>query len=375
MTPSAVTPDPGPRSDPAPTSAPPPHPALVPVPAPAAVVVAGCEWTIERVWPPRGSDPGRPLEASHRGMVRGGYIDTAGAVELLAPGEDPRLPALGETVAHGRLISHRPGRRAVVRLDSGDGYAKVVPRKRAPRIAEAHERGRVFSAGLRVPTVVPTELDSASVVCFSPLRGRSFSEIGADAELSDSEWGAAWRSWAEGWLAAAACEPPSDLPVHDVAEETAVLREWALQGADVLGGPVLRTAERVAAGLEAASAPSALSHRDLHDGQLLWHPDEGVGLIDLDTCARADPALDLGNLAAHVEFAVHQGHWPRERAETALIALADVAAALGIDATRLTAWRTASLLRVACVNALRPPRRSVAQLVWERIEAEMSERT
>ncbi len=343
-------------------------------PVPDSVRVGGREWTIERVWPARVGDSRVPLEARTAGVVRGGYAEPDGRIALLAPDEDTRLPALGAVGRAGRLVAHRPGRRAVVRLAADRGYAKVVASGKAPRIVDAHDRGRAFSAGFRIPPALAHEFDPSAVTRFGALNGRSFGELGGDGTVTDAAWERIWDEWADGWLAAMSSAPADDLPVHDAHDEAAIVRTWAAHATPLLGGDVARTAERVVARLEVAGAASTLSHRDLHDGQLLWHPEEGIGLIDLDTCARADPGLDLGNLAAHADFAARQGRWPTKRAGIAVAAVATAAAALGVDAERLAAWRSAARLRIACVNVLRPRWRAAARAEWASVDEEARRR-
>lgn len=339
---------------------------------PSAAQLDGREWLIERVWPASGSDPRMSLEAHCDDVVRGGHVDAEGTVTLLEPDEDPALPALGAVAGQGRLIAHRPGRRAVVQIHDGRSYAKIVPSGKAPRVADAHGRGRSFVSGFRLPAMVPHQFDPASVVCFSALRGRSFSALGGDPRLTDTEWAAAWEAWSDGWVASVRTADSDGLPIHGIAEEKAVLRMWAARSSPLFREGTPDVVDRVAARLDAAGSPSALSHRDLHDGQLLWDPDEGVGLIDLDTCSRADPGLDLGNLAAHIDFAVTQGRWPGERASIALESVLHTSNALGVEPHRLAAWRIAARLRVACVNVLRPRWRIAACAERASIEEEIS---
>lgn len=339
---------------------------------PSSVSLDRRDWLIERVWPASGSDPRLPLEAHSDDVVRGGHIDAQGTVTLVEPGQDTGLPALGAVAGQGRLIAHRPGKRAVVRVHAGRSYAKVVQPGKAQRVAGAHERGRGFSSGFRLPAVVPHGFAAEDVVCFSALRGKSLSALGGDPRLRDTEWAAAWEAWSAGWVATVRAAPTDGLPAHGVAEEKAVLRMWAGRASCFFHAGTLEMAERVAARLDAADSPSALSHRDLHDGQLLWDPQEGIGLIDLDTCSRADPGLDLGNLAAHIDFALRQGRWPAGRAQIALASVFRTASALGIAPHGLAAWRVAARFRVACVNVMRPRWRLAAQAERAVLEEEIS---
>lgn len=339
---------------------------------PGTARIDGHDWSIERIWPPRSGDPRLPLEARSRGSIRGGYADPGGEVSLVAPGADDALPALSQVARYGRVVAHRPGRRAVVRLNAGQGYAKIVRPGRAQSVREAHERGRGFASGFAVPKLVPHRFPDDQVVCFDALPGRSLGALGADPRLSETDWTAVWEAFEHAWLLAMTAASPTGLPAHDIDDERDVLRTWARHATAQFGGgtQILDMAERVGARLSAAGGASALAHRDLHDGQLLWDPTHGIGLIDLDTCVRADPALDLGNLAAHADFAVAQERWSPARAQTALVSVVRTAVALGIDVERLDAWRGAARFRVACVNALRPRWRHVSRTQLETIHEE-----
>lgn len=327
---------------------------------PHRAIVEGEEWAIERAWPASGNRAAVPIEAHRGGEARGGYWSAEAGVRVLPRGEDPRLPGLAAVAAAGEIVSHRPGKRAVVRLDDGT-FAKVVRPGRAGGVIEAHTSAGLFAHALSVPRIVPRDFPAGDVVCFSPLDGATFSRLGASGSAAD--WAAAWRGWSSAWSGTVAAADATGLPAHGADDEASVLVDWA-ERADLLlgGGDRVRRAAGIVADEVAAvaGAPEALAHRDLHDKQLLWSPDSGIGLIDLDTCARADPALDLGNLSAHADLAVRLGNWAPARGRVAQTAIGEAADALGVGPERLSAWRRAARFRVACVHLLRPASRRAA---------------
>ena len=75
------------------------------------------------------------------------------------------------------------------------------------------------------------------------------------------------------------------------------------------------TGSAAAATIAALARPAApsLLHRDLHDKQLLVDG-ASIGMLDVDTLGLGDPALDLGNLLAHLDLRVRQGWTQRETA-------------------------------------------------------------
>lgn len=325
--------------------------------APSTVVIGDDVWHITRVWP---GDP-TPLEAHLGGDVHGGYVRSDGTVHLIEPEHDSKLPALGALARRGSLVSHRPGKRAVVRLETT--FAKAVRRGRGTSVTGAHEQGAAaFGRGFHVPDIASSSDDAVELTA---VPGRTLDDLGADPATPDRAWRAAWRAWRAAWVEVVAEGEIDGLPPHTVSDEARILREWAGHAMERIGAGSERllrdVADRLADDLErAVSNPERVAHRDLHDKQLLWDGEHGVGLIDLDTCARADPALDLGNLLAHVELAESQGRWMPDRAHAAASEIGRAAEDLGVGADSLDAWRRAARFRIACVHVLRPPGREAA---------------
>jgi hypothetical protein len=108
------------------------------------------------------------------------------------------------------------------------------------------------------------------------------------------------RTAAAGRAAAAlhAAAVPAGTPVHGAAQETGVLERWPAlltPHAPALAGRVAARAAPVPRALlnAPATAPVPL-HRDLHDGQILVDANGDVALLDLDTLAAGEAALDVG---------------------------------------------------------------------------------
>src|SRR5690606_12063843 len=141
---------------------------------PATVTHDGRVLTVHRAW----ADDGRglPLELEDSAPTRSGArlraarLDPAtGQVTVLADGTDPRLPALArvlEEVPGGTGDSHRPGKRAVVRLEiggaregsegerAGTRYVKIVRPGRAARLLNAISRSTAFEGPFRTARVL-----------------------------------------------------------------------------------------------------------------------------------------------------------------------------------------------------------------------------
>lgn len=325
---------------------------------PRDVEADGVLWTVERAWPDRGSVA---LEVSRPGVThrRAGHVTARGEVRLLPAGEDPRLPALERESRGGAVVSHRPGRRAVVRSASGERFSKVVRPGRGGALSAAARAAEVLAGHVALPRVV--ESDEERLV-LSALPGRSLLSL---ADAPADQWQAAWRAWAEAWAGVAAVEPWTAPVVHDAAAEVQVLADWRQKASAVLDDAHLALLDVAVADVSARlrsgrPAPAVPCHRDLHDQQVLWHPDHGIGLLDVDTLAAGEAELDLGNLRAHVALRRRQGLTSTEQAAVALEQVDSVAERRRIDPRRLRTYEDAATARLVCVYAFRPRWRDVA---------------
>lgn len=333
-------------------------------------------WRVTRAWPGSGSRAeslaleltphldtppddaaGSGAEASPENQpenrLRAGWW-TERTCELLTYGEDPKLPDLARYRA-GTVVSHRPGKRAVVRMGEGSEseYVKVVRSGRAAGILGGVERASGFAETFRTPEVLEHR---GAAVRFSAVAGRSLHD---GAAFTAEEWTRAWSEVMHAWAQAVAVTPdPRRLPlIHRADAEVKVLRHWhhvtsayvrdAEQGA--------HTVEHMAQMLSRLPAERLrLSHRDLHDKQLVWSTSDGPGLLDVDTACAADPAVDLGNLRAHAQWRVRQGVWSAEQAETVQLCVDQAADASGTPQHTVAVYERASLLRIGMVYAVRP---------------------
>lgn len=342
-----------------------------PVPHPVPETVPGHGGTplrVQRAWP--GTEGRLVLELEdERGRVRAAESvpgPAGGRTVRVSPyGRDPRLPGLAEAAAHGRVLVHRHRRRAVVRTP--EGYVKLLAGGRAERVAELTDRfrGPGRAAGFAVPAVLARAEDR---VVFSALEGRSLHELGAAGD--EPAWRAAWAAWARGWPALAADRSTAGaLPEHGAEDEARTLRQWAARLEAFPGvleappGTAAALADRIEGRLaegRATGRAGAVLHRDLHDKQLLFDGAR-LGLLDVDTAARGEAALDLANLAVHLDLRVAQGLLAPRLRDVGREAVDAVADELGVASGRLDAYAEATRLRLACVYAFRPRWASVAR--------------
>lgn len=317
------------------------------------MTVASAGPIVRRAWP-RGRDIVVEL-VDDDGLVRAGRGRPDGPVAVQAPGSDPDLPGLGPAVERAggaeHVVAHRLGRRAVVR--HGTTWVKVV---RPPKVAAVADRHRLVAAaiagtGVGVASLVAVD-EGEGALLLGHLDGVTLLDH-PDPVRAAARVDAALRAWAAGPV-------PATLPVHDAGAEQAVLRAWADDAmAHEVVPPTLWPA-LAAAVADATSAlatlgarPLTLSHRDLHEAQVLV-ADDRVSLLDLDTAARADPALDRGNLLAHVDLAAALGTLDSGTA-------AAVACVLDPDHDgAVAAYRAAARARLVAVHAFRPATRAGA---------------
>lgn len=284
-------------------------------------------------------------------------------VVVQAGGADRRLPGLRPLVARPghELLAHRPERRAVVRHDSpaGQVYTKVVRPGRVAALAATLDRAR--AAGTSSPTVLDVD-ERAGTLTTATLPG---------VPLYDA-WGGSVRDdpWRTG-LHLGQCvreihrAPTRGLDVHDAASELATTRRWLelARGHGVLPLPdaVVDSLLSEAAVRLAGTMPPvpATVHRDLHDKQLLLDGDR-VGVLDLDTLALGDPALDLANLQVHLELRVHQGRADPLTSATLGEAVLEGYGADAVTPDALSGYALTTRLRLCAVYAFRPASREAA---------------
>lgn len=363
----------------------------LPATVPATISVAGETITVERAWPRsrredsevllvEGLDRHRRVRAAELRLRPTGELDWQVVRQRLAPaGQDPKLAELAAAARGGTVVVHRYGKRAVVR--HADRYLKVVPRGTAPAVARSARQGEqvAHAAGFDAPQVLKA---SSGVVTFSTLPGRSLHELGG--VVTTTQWEKWWQQWAGQWIelvtgvpgdsaAAADLSQRTDLPEHTAHDELSNLRRWLdrVQRFEVLptsaSHHLAARSERLGTQLLADRAePLVISHRDLHDKQILAAvTPEGptLGLLDFDTVSRAEPALDLANLWVHTALRADQGLWSCRHSETAGRHILGVADRLGVSRARLDAYAEATRVRLACLYAFRPRYRALA-LDW-----------
>ncbi|MFK7944306.1 MAG: aminoglycoside phosphotransferase family protein [Paracoccaceae bacterium] len=254
-------------------------------------------------------------------------------------GKDPRDIAV-------ELVAHRLGRRAVLRITSRDRvvYARLRAIKSsngADRLGRHRELWHSLSrqSDLRIPEPLGA-IPDIGVAFFGVLPGTP-----PDFGASDST--ATTRA-----IRALQALEPAGLPVHTGADEARILVEWLNRCHRWRPGIAARVAAPVAqisAALKRSDASPRPCHRDLHEKQILI-ADSIAGLLDFDTLCLSDPALDVGNLLAHLYLAEVDEAPVRSHLRMSGIAL----------------WRRGALLRLAMIYAFTStPARVLDRLIRE----------
>ncbi len=254
-----------------------------------------------------------------------------------------------------RLISYKPMRRAVVRYRDRSGkriaYVKHLRDGSAARLAERHavlgdwartvgtfEVARLTDLALRPDTLT-----------WSPAAGRPLARaLASSPQRSDVLLDRVGRAIGGFHLC-----PVGLSTRHTREDELETLDRWIAVAAPLLACP--KALREAAARLRRHSHRldrhrGVVSHRDLHDAQILVN-ENTLTLLDIDTCALAEPELDLGNLLAHLDHL--DGRQASVAFEEALVAAYSEVAGSVPDRRRLRWYRAAAAIRIACVHACR----------------------
>jgi aminoglycoside phosphotransferase (APT) family kinase protein len=277
-------------------------------------------------------------------------------VLLQLGGADRKLPGLAMLLARpaAQLIVHHPERRAVVRLREGDGvrYAKVV---RLTRVAElaASMRTMRAQAGARFATPDVLEVqEEQGVILLSALAGASLYDL-----LGSDKMVAAAGGAGEALRTLHDLAPSIITPKYTAEAEIHVIQRW-LERLSIVAPDLFPLADKrreaVFAGLTSGSSPAVLLHRDFYDKQVFFAPDQQMGLLDFDTLAAGEAALDIANALVHLELRVLQGMCTKAQAMAAAAAFCSSYRIDRVVHQRLQAYAAATRLRLACVYACRP---------------------
>lgn len=336
---------------------------------PALVRHNGITREVTRSWPNGDHDVFEARSTCTPDVIAGTWSPRHG-IRVVAATADHRLPALARPT-DAALISHRLGKRAVLRSADGSTYTKVVRPGRARAILAGISHFSPVGESLRTPRVLVAYGDS---VVFEALAGRTLHDLAADVPPAD--WCRYWRCWSDQWAAATtnARTAGDDVPIHSGADEARIVTEWIDRAARFLPPAQLTDLRRIGAAVgDRLANPGRpvihrIGHRDLHDKQILLDADGAVGVLDVDTAARIEPELDPANLAAHAVLRRMQGRYTPEQTAIARKQIRRHTEDIGCDAERLDLYEHAALLRLGCLYLFRPKWHGTARALLTDLE-------
>lgn len=265
-----------------------------------------------------------------------------------------------------RMEAYRPGKRAVLRVDTGERswFAKVVHPTLAATIHDLHERFR--AAGVPVPRSLG--FSDAGLVLLEELPGVPAIDVFDRIDRG---------RFAQGLEELA--RHIATVPVQVAARESLARRvEWYAERMEetspLFARETARLAEVVRRRYAATAVPGPVTiHGDLHLGQVFVDaadPSRITGILDIDTAGRGDPADDAGALFGHVVVSSAERSGS-EAAATALAAFADELQAAWRGDGRTAAIAATHLLGHALASAGRGDERgaAVAQRLLDRAAA------
>ena len=286
------------------------------------------------------------------------HLDEEGALQRLNAMEDKRLPAMAaacsEWISAGhtiQLLAWRVGSRAIFKLihNNVTSYAKIFRKDRQTIERWEHLARQSPFIALQIPTILDWN-PTAKILITSAQPGFSLHE-----HWANGNWSPAHLEFLQVVLAWLANSNPSEsLPEHSAEDEISILQTRGEVFHRILETPHPAAQELVGRTIDGLrdleDVERSLSHRDLHDKQLLTSVSTN-SLLDLDLLARAHPALDPGNIIAHCRLRSLQGMpIPWQQIATSL---ASDARNRGVSGNHLRCWTAATLCRLALIYSRR----------------------
>ena len=288
---------------------------------------------------------------------------------LGAFGLTPHEGEPGEILLRCKLGGYRPGRRATVRFHSAASAVmlsgKTFRDQRGKELIRRHllvsEELRLRCGGrLRVPAPVgfDDQLNMALFVWMPGFRAER-TRHGSDALIRAAiqTLGTVHGLPCEGW------------DVFGKDDELAVVRRWC-RTIQLLLPEAQSEAQALLDKLVHASSAVGQSravtiHRDFYEKQIILSPDS-VTLLDLDTLACGDPAVDLGNFISHLflrELA-HRGNMESLAGAVERLLEGYEYHRGRIDRQSLCFFVASSLFRLGAVHALRTTTARHREVLW-----------
>lgn len=309
------------------------------------------EARVLRAWPGKKGEIHVEFSDPQR-RVRAMKINASGQSEVTPYARDRRLPLLSPPT-QGRVVVHRFAKRAVILTESH--VHKYVRPEKGGGIIQTWKHMSILCARAAIHT---PRIESAQdgKLTFSKVPGRTLNDLGNDGIDG-------WRVFAQRWPALA--QQSSTLATFSPEDEARTLNVWFTQarthGSLDVGAHMSAAVQRVCAELadHSAAIPQdqwVTTHRDLHDKQILWDG-ERLTVLDADTAVRAEAALDIANLQAHIDLRHVQGKIDAPMHAQLTNITGELAQTLRVPHKRFNTYLQSSKMRLACVYSFLPSAR------------------
>jgi aminoglycoside phosphotransferase (APT) family kinase protein len=275
-------------------------------------------------------------------------------------GFDPAGRVLSGSATTVELLTYKPERRFVARLDLGyrDGHRvpvilRYTATPTATRLAATADHLRANGVTTAASLA---RLEGGRVAIDELLPGVDLRTAARTVANEPADARAVAGAVVDQLVALHRTPTPAVVPVRarndELAAAGAALR-WLCGRGDVDAGLARALWQRLgAAGESLPAAPSAMVHGDLHDRNVLVDLDVGprAALIDLERVAIGEPALDLGCLAAQgIAGAIERGDLASGRVAATIVT--EAAAREGIDDRCVALYTAAGLVEAALTTA------------------------
>ncbi len=283
------------------------------------------------------------------------HLSEAGQLKPLEPMSDKRLPALpemvGRWIAEGipvELLAWRLGSRAIFKLGDRQ-FAKIFRKDRQVMERWKHLEQTASKFSIHIPQISSWDSQTKTLIV-EAAPGNSLNALWKSGKWEDSHIQAILQI-----LRFLGTAPVSEkLPDHTVADEVDILVKRNEVFHRILAEPssgVDPIVNEVTARLnQLPPTPSVICHRDFHDKQVLISKEQ-MTLLDLDLLANSDPALDAGNILAHLRLRSLQGlpvPWEKCASE-----IGNLMTDLNVDKQRLVAWTASTFTRLLLIYSRR----------------------
>lgn len=285
-------------------------------------------------------------------------------VVLQPDGSDSKLPALDRLLGapDASLVTHRPGRRAVVRIQR-DGSARYVKAVRPSRSARIVESNRIVAGmpdrAFATPVIEGID-EAAGVLETREVVGQNLHDLLA---LNPDRFVQGCHAAGVALRSLHSIETDA-VPAHDAISEISMLSDRCRaveRFTPEFSVAVFAALETVSNGLRSSRSAHKTIHRDYYDKQIVIGPGGIPALLDFDTLGLGEPALDIANMLVHLELRVLQGNGAPQTAASAAEAFLKGYETSAASDDRLRHYLDASRLRLAILYAFWPKWTGVAR--------------